>query len=177
MLITVLFASPRADGVTARLTEAFLSNCPTGAEIRRFDAYEMAVAPCIACNTCEKTGSCVMHDTDEFLSACGQSDVLLLATPVYNYSVPAPLKALFDRLQPLFAKPAHNPESARRKGFLLVVCGASGLYSFDIVTRQVKNAFSELGFTLCGTAEAPLTDTVGLTDEELCKAKELAALI
>ena len=154
----MIFASPRADGNTAALLREFLAEYP-GAEIERFDAYALAAAPCTACGACEKTGKCVARDLDALFAACESCDILVLASPVYNYDFPAPVKAVLDRAQPYYHKNfERGAADPARKGYLLLTAGCSGKYAFDIMERQFRLFCRELGVTFAGKRTVAGTD-------------------
>ena len=158
MKITVLFASPRPKGHTAALLDAFLAEYP-GAEVERFDAYALNAAPCTACGACEKTGKCIVRDLDSLFRACETCDVLVLASPVYNYYFPAPMKAILDRAQPYYHKNfERGAADPARKGYLLLTAGRSGKYAFDLMEKQFSILCRELGATFAGARAVGGTD-------------------
>ena len=99
----VLFSSPHKDGHTKKLLEAFLDGLKgEDWQVKSLDICKVNIHPCIACGYCQKADGCAFRDLDEFdrdLRAC---DLLLIATPVYNLSFPAQLKAVIDRFQRYF---------------------------------------------------------------------------
>ena len=94
----VLFSSPHKDGHTKKLLEAFLDGLKgKDWQVKSLDICKVNIHPCIACGYCQKADGCAFRDLDEFdrdLRAC---DLLVIATPVYNLSFPAQLKAVIDR--------------------------------------------------------------------------------
>lgn len=104
MKICVLFGSPNPAGHTAALLDAVLRRYPL-AEVARFDAYRMAVSPCVGCGLCSETGACVQRDgMDSLTAALEAADLIVVAYPIYFNSIPAPLKAVIDRMQPRFSQ-------------------------------------------------------------------------
>ena len=110
---------------------------------------------------------------DSALNDIANSDFLIVASPVYNYSVPAPMKAFLDRLQPLYER-GNTEISEKKRAFLIVTCAQSGKYSFDIVRKQMSLAFKELGFSFAGELNVPFTDKNGIGENELKKAEKLS---
>ena len=98
MKVLVLFASPHREGHTARLTEEFLAGLGP-AETARVDLYALGPAPCVACGVCGTREECVFHDLDRVHRLLAACDLLVMAAPVYNAGLPAPMKALLDRWQ------------------------------------------------------------------------------
>lgn len=59
---------------------------------------EKKIAPCLACYGCNETHVCVQKDDmAEVLAALKGADVIVLASPVYFYSVCAQMKTMIDR--------------------------------------------------------------------------------
>lgn len=59
---------------------------------------EKKIAPCLACYGCNETHVCVRKDDmAEVLAALKGADVIVLASPVYFYSVCAQMKTMIDR--------------------------------------------------------------------------------
>lgn len=172
-MTTVIFASPRQTGFTAHVTNAFLSVANDGVET--VDIYSVAPSPCVACGECQKTYKCPRTDLDSVFNKIKNSDRLIFASPVYNYSFPSPMKAFLDRLQPFYEKGIINPSKTKR-AFLITTCAQSGKYSFDIVRRQSAMAFSLLGFDFFGEIMIPFTDKNGLPDNYEAETKKKAEI-
>lgn len=99
MKITVIIGSPRGMlGNTGRLLEEVMLGLSDDAEVELIDLSKRTVLPCNGCDHCHRTGNCHLkddyHSIKESLLAC---DGFILASPNYIFSVPAQLKALFDR--------------------------------------------------------------------------------
>ena len=127
MRICVLFGSPRRAGHTAQLLDAVLGQYPR-AEVDRFDAYDMAVSPCIGCGACDKTGACFRRDDmDGLTAALEAADLILVAYPIYFNSIPAPLKAVIDRMQPRFTQTYGRGRRVekRKKIYFLITAGSA----------------------------------------------------
>ena len=67
------------------------------------EAYHQKIAPCLGCGFCEHKEGCVNSDFDQIDHLLRTCDYLVVASPVYNLSFPAPLKAIFDRTQRYFS--------------------------------------------------------------------------
>lgn len=102
MKFCVLMGSPRENGNTAALLRPFLEECGAmGVETETISLYDRAVAPCLGCMTCQDVPDrpgCVQDDDfEEIFRAMTDSDVIVLATPIYAFFCTAPMKALLDR--------------------------------------------------------------------------------
>jgi multimeric flavodoxin WrbA len=119
MNIVALYGSPRKKGNSAVLADRFLEKAgEMGAESRRFFLNAMTFKGCQACMGCKtrKDHCIVKDDLADILEAVRDSDVLVLATPVYFGDISAQMKAFIDRtysyLVPDFIT---NPEPSRLK--------------------------------------------------------------
>lgn len=102
MKFCVLMGSPRREGNTAALLRPFLEECGVmGIETEVIRLYDRAVNPCLGCMTCQDvtdSPGCVQDDDfRDIFRAMADSDVIVLATPVYAFFCTAPMKALLDR--------------------------------------------------------------------------------
>ncbi len=102
MKALILQGSMRRGQNTETLTEAFSGELRRhGVETACFAVSEMNVAPCRGCYACQQVSGeygCVIHD--DMYAIVGQlirSDLIVLATPIYSWYCPAPLKAVLDR--------------------------------------------------------------------------------
>lgn len=103
MTIQVWMGSPRPHGNTQSLLHPFLEECrATGADCRVDGLYGRNVAPCVGCMACQDTHDgfgCVQQDEMQVLyQSVADSDLLVLATPIYAWYCTAPMKASLDRL-------------------------------------------------------------------------------
>lgn len=103
MKCCVLFASPRGkESNTRALLTEFLDEWQTaGHSFVCHSLYDEAISPCMACRGCQQDWTapgCVIDDdmTGIFQDILG-CDLVLLASPIYNWFCTAPLKAAMDR--------------------------------------------------------------------------------
>lgn len=159
----VLFGSPRREGHTGRLLQAFLEALPFREGIAFIEPFREPVAPCDGCGYCRNHDGCMHQDIDRFDALLRQASLLVVATPVYNLSFPAPLKALFDRTQRYFSdrfyKGMRPPIAKPKQGVLLLTAGSQEKAGEDIIQRQLTMIFSILNTTLCETVEWLGTDS------------------
>ena len=91
--IVVITGSPRKDGNSFAMTDAFIRAAQAkGHTITRFDAAMMKIGGCHACETCFKTGKACSFDDDFNLIAPAvlEADALVFTMPVYWYFHPRP---------------------------------------------------------------------------------------
>ena len=100
MKIVMLAGSPHKNGTTAALAEQFQRGAAeAGHEVYRFDAAFRSVHPCVACDTCRRTGTCAFSGDDmtELEPHLFAADAVVFVSPVYYFTVTAQLKAVIDR--------------------------------------------------------------------------------
>ena len=109
--ILILNGSPRKNGKTASLVNAFVEGAKSaGNEVREDYIHGMEIKYCLGCDSCMRTHEgCVQKDADmakiyEDLSWC---DVVVFASPVYFGFFTAQLKAVIDRMWAWFNLPGN----------------------------------------------------------------------
>jgi multimeric flavodoxin WrbA len=128
--VIAFLASPRKDGNTELLLkEAVRGIEDSGGSVRIFDLNCMDIQPCQNCGGCDEAGICtVSDDMDEIYGAIRDADRIILASPIFFFSLSAQAKIMIDRCQSfwcekyLLKKPI-PPGSSGRKGLLLLVGG------------------------------------------------------
>ena len=98
--VLILSGSPRKGGNSDQLCDEFMRGAKeSGNNVIKINIADKKVSPCRACYFCrEHGGECVYKDDmAEILQAIIDADVLVLASPVYFYSINAQLKAVIDR--------------------------------------------------------------------------------
>lgn len=99
MKVIAVSGSPRTNGNSEVLCDEFLKGAQeAGCETEKIQIGKTKISPCHACYACRETGRCVQNDgMNEILEKIIQADVILLATPVYFYSMDAQMKIFIDR--------------------------------------------------------------------------------
>ncbi|MCL1985292.1 MAG: flavodoxin family protein [Betaproteobacteria bacterium] len=121
--LVVLSGSPRKDGNTVRLTEAFIEGAKAADKnIALFRVAGLQIGGCRGCGHCFKhQGVCVQKDDmPPILDALRKADALVLASPVYFFGVTAQLKLAIDRFYALLELGMSVNRAA-----LLLTCGNS----------------------------------------------------
>lgn len=98
--VLILSGSPHKGGNSDILCDEFLRGAQeAGNEVEKIRVAAKKVAPCSACYYCRDHGGACVHKDDmaEILQKMIEADVLVLASPVYFYSIDAQLKAVIDR--------------------------------------------------------------------------------
>lgn len=98
--VLILSGSPRKDGNSDILCDEFARGAAeSGNSVEKVRVAEKKIAPCSACYHCKNSGGKCVFDDDmtELMQKIIDADVLVLASPVYFYSIDAQLKAVIDR--------------------------------------------------------------------------------
>jgi len=132
--ILAIYGSPRRKGNTSLLLKnAVKGAIEAGAEVEEIILRDLKMSPCLEIYGCKKTGRCVIQDDfqqvyDKLLSCQG----LMLASPIFFYTVSAHTKILMDRCQSLWVKKywlkKNTIESPKftRKGLFISVGATKG---------------------------------------------------
>ncbi len=171
--VLVLYGSPHTAGSTARLLDSCISAIADAA-VTRFDTFTLAAAPCDDCGFCHEAAACRHRDLDAFYEALEAADMLIVATPVYNRSFPAPLKAVIDRLQRYwaarFVRGERPPIAIPKKTVLLTAAGAEGADGV-YVEEQLAPVLTVLNSTPAIAVHATATDRAPLSAVTLAAAR------
>jgi multimeric flavodoxin WrbA len=150
--------SPRKDGNTeVLLKEALKGAHDAGAELEAIFLRDKTISPCLEIYGCKINGRCVIEDDfHEVADKMVQADVLILASPVFFYTVSAHTKMLMDRCQSFWVKryilkEPIVPGRSRRKGAFISVGATHGKRLFEGVTLTVRYFFDALDVDLSDT--------------------------
>lgn len=97
--VLILSGSPRKNGNSDLLCDEFTRGAiEAGHEVEKIRVAEKKIGYCRACYACRDTGVCaIKDDMADVLQKMIDCDVMVLASPVYFYSIDAQLKAVIDR--------------------------------------------------------------------------------
>ena len=155
MKILVVTGSPRKNGNTFAMTEAFTNAAQAkGHEVVRFDAAMMKIGGCHACMTCYKTGKACSFD-DDFNTIAPHildADAVVYAAPVYWYSIPAQIKGVIDRV---FSLVVGGKDIAGKKCGIITCCEEHDATVMDGVTMPLKRSFNLLKWEFVGEVCIP----------------------
>jgi multimeric flavodoxin WrbA len=153
-----IFGSPRKGGNTDVLLEEALKGAEKeGADVERLHIADFHITPCTECLQCLQKGECVIQDDmQKIYPKLLESDIIILASPIFFYGITAWAKALVDRSQALWARkyilkdPSLGKEGKRRKGFLISVGGTKGQKVFEGAILTAKYFFDVLNADYVG---------------------------
>jgi len=150
--ILAIYGSPRRKGNTSLLLKnAVKGAIEAGAEVEEMILRDLKMSPCLEIYGCKETGRCVIQDDfqrvyDKLLSCQG----LMLASPIFFYTVSAHTKILMDRCQSLWVKRhwleknTNEKPRAFRKGLFISVGATKGKRLFEGTLLSMRYFFEIL---------------------------------
>ena len=168
MKILVINGSPKGENSsTMKVTRAFLEGM--GESYDYIDTMRVDVKPCLGCYACwfQTPGKCIQNDDMAgILEKLLASDLVIWSTPLYCYSVPSNVKALYDRLIPLGshtqkvdeAGGTYHPGRQEITTNIMLICGC-GFPNRENNTEAMEFQFDRMFSRECPrifTLEAPL---------------------
>lgn len=150
--IVILNGSPRKSGNTALLCEAFTAGAEaSGHNVTRFTLQEMNIHGCLGCIKGGKDPSspCVQKDDmDKIYPAYIEADIVVLASPVYYWSMSGQLKTAVDRL--FAVAEIDNYNNPHKECILLMVAGDDSESNWKPVRDYYQAFLKNLGWTDAG---------------------------
>jgi multimeric flavodoxin WrbA len=154
--ILAIYGSPRRKGNTALLLQKAVEGAREAhANVEEIVLRDLKISPCLEIYGCKETGRCVIKDDfqplyDKLLKCRG----LMLASPIFFYTVSALTKSMMDRCQSLWVKrywiektPFGKKEFAK-KGLFISVGATKGKRLFEGVQLTVRYFFDALDMEL-----------------------------
>ncbi|UCH22379.1 MAG: flavodoxin family protein [Deltaproteobacteria bacterium] len=154
--IVAIYGSPRRKGNTATLLQQAVAGArENGALVEEIILRDLKMSPCLEIYGCMKTGRCAIKDDfqkvyDKILSSQG----LMLASPIFFYTVSAHTKILMDRCQSLWVKKywvdkaAAGQSEIKRRGLFISVGATKGKKLFDGTLLSIRYFFDVLDMEL-----------------------------
>ena len=150
--IVAIYGSPRRNGNTATLLrEAIAGARAAGARVDEIVLRDLKLSPCLEIYSCKQGGECRIRDdfqrVRDLVLSCGG---LMLASPIFYYTVSAHTKILMDRCQSLWVKKYwveqvdRHERQITRKGLFISVGATRGKKLFDGTLLTVKYFFDVL---------------------------------
>lgn len=182
-LVLGIAGSPREGGNSDRLLDAALEAArEAGAQTRLLAARDVGITPCTGCNSCSVTGECVLEDGADVYEAIDAADAIIVSSPVYFAGVPAGLKALFDRMQPYWARTYELgiPRPPRRPGGAILVRGGGDPYGFAGAEATARSVLAVLGIDVLDIVHVEGADApadVEHKPDAFVRARQLGAAV
>ncbi len=156
MKIMAIYGSPRREGNTSLLLKQAVAGArQAGAEVEEVVLRDLRMSPCLELYGCKKDGRCIIRDDfqrvyDQLL-AC---QALMLASPIFFYTVSAHTKILMDRCQSLWVKKywidqvPFGQGEIKRKGLFISAGATGGKRLFDGTLLSIRYFFDVLDMEL-----------------------------
>lgn len=154
--IIAIYGSPRKNGnSTALLKQAVAGARQEGAHVEEVYLRDYKISPCLEIYNCIKTGECAIRDDfPQILEKLEASKGVMLASPIFFYTVSAHTKIFMDRCQSLWVrkywieKQPFGKTPNTRKGLFISVGATGGKKLFDGAILTVKYFFDVLNASL-----------------------------
>jgi multimeric flavodoxin WrbA len=154
--IVAVYGSPRRKGNTATLLKKAVEGASEGgAQVEEIVLRDLKMSPCLEIYGCNKAGECRLKDDfqkarDHILASQG----LMLASPVFFYTVSAHTKILMDRFQSLWVKKYWVEQTRKdqpklhRKGLFISAGATQGKKLFDGILLSLRYFFDVIDMEL-----------------------------
>jgi multimeric flavodoxin WrbA len=155
--LIAVYGSPRRDGNTAILLNKAVEGARSGgAAVEEIVLRDLKLSPCLEIYGCKQTGECVIKDDFARLrEAVLSSDGMMLASPIFFYTVSSHVKIFMDRCQSLWVKkhwidniPQGLIQEPKRKGLFISVGATRGKKLFDGALLSIRYFFEVLDMEL-----------------------------
>ena len=178
--IIAIYGSPRRDGNSSTLLQQAVAGArQEGAEVEEVVLRDYKISPCMEIYACIKTGKCAIRDDfPKILEKLESSTGIMLASPIFFYSVSAHTKIFMDRCQSLWVrkywieKQSFGEIPTTRKGLFISVGATGGKKLFDGALLTVKYFFDVLSAGLWKTVLCRGVDRKGEIDAHADYLKE-----
>ena len=136
--VLIISASPRKGGNSDLLCDQFLQGAlDAGHHAEKIALREHKINYCLGCGVCNTAHKCVQKDDmAELLNKMVEADVIVLATPVYFYSMDGQLKTFIDRTVPRYTEISN-------KDFYFIVAAADTSHQNMQRTLEALRGFTE----------------------------------
>ena len=135
MNILILQGSPRANGNTAWMAEEFKKAAESaGHQVTLVNVARKKIAGCLACEYCHTkgNGACIQKDDmQELYPLMAEAEVLVLAAPIYYFTLCAQIQAPIQRMYCV-----NNPAKVKKMA-LLTSSYSPGVY--DGATAEFRD--------------------------------------
>ena len=156
MHILAIYGSPRRKGNTSTLLNRAVEGAEQqGARVEKIVLRDQKISPCLEIYGCKESGRCVIKDDFQTLvDKLVSCDGIMLASPVFFYTVSAHTKILMDRCQSLWVKKywvektPYRKANPKRKGLFIAAGATKGKKLFDGTLLTVKYFFDVLDMGL-----------------------------
>lgn len=156
MKILAVSGSPRKTGNTNALLDRLIEGArEKGAEVEKVVLQDLKIKPCRACDRCRKHGRCVVRDDMQPLyDTLLASQAIVIASPVYWWSISAQTKLFYDRWYALVDQDGASMIKGKKAAFISVCADADHEEMSRPIFEMFRNGFDFLGARIVGTLSA-----------------------
>jgi len=152
--VLIFQGSPRKKGNSALLAERVMDGArAAGAEVESFYLHGMNIKPCTGCDACRRKGQrdCILKDDMAPLySKLRKADAIVMATPVYWFTVSAQTKLFMDRWYAMGGDEGY-PFKGKRFGIVLAYGDEDPFCSGAVnALRTFEDALGYVGAEIVG---------------------------
>ncbi len=145
--ILILKGSPREKGNSATLAaQVFAGAKEAGAQVEDVYLHGMDIRPCDACDFCQEgdVGCVVKDDMQSLYPKLEQADAIVIASPIYWFTISAQMKLCIDRWYALESSQG-SALKGKQLGIVLVYGdtdlytsgGINAIHTFESITRYI----------------------------------------
>ena len=181
---TIVLGSPNTEGNTARMVEAMLSGIDNdNITVNKIELSKLErINHCIGCDVCKTDDmhKCIHDDgLNDIIAEVRNSDLLVIAFPIYFFNLNSLTKAFIDRL--FYSSEINNNENILRgkKIGILITYGLT-----NVMDSGAKNALQSLydiskfvGVEIIGIVYGSIGDDQEQNEILLNRAKNLGKII
>ena len=138
--ILFLEGSPRRNGNSAILSDEFARGAQeAGCSVEKIHIADKRIGGCLGCNACYRNGGvCVQKDDmAEIREKMLEADAIVLASPIYFYSMTAQMKAVIDRTYAFYS------QLEGKTFYFIIPCAAPDTAFTETMLAALR------GFTCC----------------------------
>ena len=154
--LCAVFGSPRRKGNTSLLLKKAIDGArDAGADVSEIVLRDKKISPCLEIYGCRDSGKCVIKDDFHVIAEqMLESKGIMLASPIFFYSLSAHTKILIDRCQSLWMKKYYIDKADRknwipkRKGLFISLGATRGKKLFEGSLLTVKYFYDVLDMKL-----------------------------
>ena len=156
MRVLGIMGSPRRQSNTEILLDKALEGArEAGADVEKILVSKLKITPCLEIYACLKDGNCAIKDDMQLLfKKLLVADHIILASPIFFYSITSQAKALIDRCQALWVRRhvlGMGKEDTRvRRGVFISVGATRGKKLFDGAVLTMKYFFDAISVEYFG---------------------------
>ena len=166
--VLILEGSPRRSGNSSILSDEFARGAEeAGCSVEKLRVAGKKIAGCLGCNACYRNGGACIQKDDmaEVRAKMLEADVIVLASPIYFYSMTSQMKAVIDRSY------AFYQQLEGKTFYFIISCGAPDATFTETMLAALR------GFTCCipnAIEGGAVLGTGAMEAGEICESAAMA---